>query len=205
MSGLQNPYATTGPAPRVVRRLAQVASAGAFAAGAAACTGSLVPAPAVAAPDHVWDDVAACESSGDWNINTGNGYHGGLQFAPSTWKQFGGLRYAPRADLATREQQIAVAERTLQGQGPGAWPVCGRRAGLGNHGVDIREAGASTASTDPADAAPVAGAPSYTVRPGDTLSRIARAHGDGDWRGLARLNGITNPHRIVVGQVIRLG
>jgi hypothetical protein len=207
MSGLQNPYATTGPAPRAVRRLVQAASAGAFAAGAAACTGSLVPAPAAAAPDHVWDDVAECESSGNWSINTGNGYHGGLQFLPSTWKQFGGLRYAPRADLATREQQIAVAERTLQGQGPGAWPVCGRRAGLGNHGVDLRGGGAPSEPADagPAEAAPAAGSSSYTVRPGDTLSRIAQAHGNGDWRSLARLNGIANADRIAVGQVIRLG
>ena len=205
MSFLQNPYATAGTASGASRR-ARAVSAGAFAAGAVACTGSLVPAAAVAAPDHVWDEVAECESSGDWSINTGNGYHGGLQFSPSTWEQFGGRRYASRAELATREQQIAIAERTLQGQGAGAWPVCGRRAGLANHDVDLREVAAPDTADAPAARAATTSAArsSYTVRPGDTLSRIARAHGDGDWMRLARLNDLANPHRIFVGQVIRL-
>lgn len=74
-----------------------------------------------------WDAVAACESGGNWHINTGNGFYGGLQFTYSTWLGYGGGAYAPRADLASREQQIAVAERVLAGQGIGAWPVCGRR------------------------------------------------------------------------------
>ena len=73
-----------------------------------------------------WDAVARCESGGNWSINTGNGYYGGLQFSTSTWTGYGGGAYAPRADLATREQQIAVAERVLAGQGKGAWPTCGR-------------------------------------------------------------------------------
>lgn len=68
-----------------------------------------------------------CESSGNWSINTGNGYHGGLQFAPSTWTGHGGGEFAPSADQATREQQIIVAERVLATQGIGAWPVCGKR------------------------------------------------------------------------------
>jgi len=72
--------------------------------------------PAAAAPDSTWDAVAQCESSGNWSINTGNGYFGGLQFSQSTWTAFGGQEYAARADLATREQQIAVAERTLAGR-----------------------------------------------------------------------------------------
>ncbi|MFF2650147.1 transglycosylase family protein [Streptomyces sp. NPDC058045] len=87
-------------------------------------------APAGAADAATWSKVAACEASGDWSINTGNGYYGGLQFSGSTWAEYGGLAYARRADLATREQQIAVAERVLRGQGPGAWPACGPRAGL---------------------------------------------------------------------------
>jgi hypothetical protein len=74
---------------------------------------------------HDWDAVAACESGGNWSINTGNGYYGGLQFSPSTWDAFGGSAYAPRADLAAKSQQIAVAERVLAEQGPGAWPTCG--------------------------------------------------------------------------------
>jgi predicted nucleic acid-binding Zn-ribbon protein len=87
------------------------------------------PAPPVAPPSaHDWDAVAMCESGGNWSINTGNGYYGGLQFSSSTWTAFGGTAYAPRADLATKSQQIAVAERVLaaQGPGPGAWPTCGR-------------------------------------------------------------------------------
>lgn len=80
---------------------------------------------AAAAPLSTWDKVAQCESTGDWNINTGNGYYGGLQFASSTWKAYGGTAYASRADLASKSEQIAVAEKVLRGQGPGAWPVCG--------------------------------------------------------------------------------
>lgn len=79
-----------------------------------------------AATDAEWDTVASCESSGNWAINTGNGYHGGLQFSPSTWSGHGGGEYAPTAYLATKEEQIAVAERVLASQGKGAWPTCGR-------------------------------------------------------------------------------
>ncbi len=70
-----------------------------------------------------WDRVAACESGGRWNINTGNGYYGGLQFLPSTWRSMGGARYASMPHYATRLQQIAVASRMSLS----AWPVCGRR------------------------------------------------------------------------------
>lgn len=86
--------------------------------------------PASAASTTTWDRVADCESSNNWKINTGNGYYGGLQFTQSTWAAYGGLQYAPRADLATKSQQILVAEKVLRGQGPGAWPVCSVRAGL---------------------------------------------------------------------------
>jgi uncharacterized protein YabE (DUF348 family) len=78
----------------------------------------------------VWDAIARCEAGGNWAINTGNGYYGGVQFDQSTWERSGGLRYAPRADLATREEQIAVAQMVLERQGWGAWPVCGGRAGV---------------------------------------------------------------------------
>ena len=74
-----------------------------------------------------WDAVAACESSGNWGINTGNGFQGGLQFAPGTWSSHGGLSYAPAANLASREEQIAVANNVLASQGIGAWPVCGHQ------------------------------------------------------------------------------
>ncbi|WP_206601303.1 resuscitation-promoting factor [Mycobacterium sp. IEC1808] len=77
----------------------------------------------------IWDAIAGCEAGGNWAINTGNGYYGGVQFDQGTWERNGGLRFAPRADLATREEQIAIAEVTRQRQGWGAWPVCSGRAG----------------------------------------------------------------------------
>ncbi|QKW26850.1 LysM peptidoglycan-binding domain-containing protein [Streptomyces seoulensis] len=82
-----------------------------------------------AADSGVWDRIARCESGGDWHINTGNGYYGGLQFAASTWRAYGGAAYAATADRASRSQQIAVATRVQQAQGWGAWPVCSARAG----------------------------------------------------------------------------
>lgn len=87
---------------------------------------ALTAAPqAGAASVEAWDQVAACESGGDWSINTGNGYQGGLQFSQQTWSGHGGDQYAPTADQATKEQQIAVAEQVLASQGAGAWPNCG--------------------------------------------------------------------------------
>lgn len=95
--------------------------------GAIIGSGSIaLAAQAQAAPDSEWDVVARCESSGNWAINTGNGYHGGLQFSPSTWLGYGGGQFAPAAYMASREEQIAVAEKVLAGQGKGAWPTCGR-------------------------------------------------------------------------------
>lgn len=79
----------------------------------------------------VWDAISRCEAGGNWAINTGNGYYGGVQFDQGTWEANGGLRYAARADLATREEQIAIAEVTRARQGWGAWPVCSGRAGAG--------------------------------------------------------------------------
>jgi len=77
-----------------------------------------------------WDLVARCESSGRWNTNSGNGFFGGLQFEPGTWQAYGGTAYAPSAQLATREQQITIAERVLEGQGWLAWPACSTQLGL---------------------------------------------------------------------------
>ncbi|MGG7572811.1 transglycosylase family protein [Streptomyces sirii] len=82
--------------------------------------------PSGPVPD--WERIAACESSGRWHINTGNGYHGGLQIALSTWRAYGGRRYAPRADLATRAEQIAIGRRIVRDQGLSAWPNCGQVA-----------------------------------------------------------------------------
>jgi len=77
----------------------------------------------------IWDAIASCESGGNWAINTGNGFYGGVQFDLGTWAANGGLRFAPRADLATRDEQIAIAQVTQARQGWGAWPVCSGRAG----------------------------------------------------------------------------
>lgn len=104
---------------------------------AAAPQANYAPAPkqqSVAAPSvaggSVWDSIAACESGNNWAINTGNGFYGGLQFTQSTWAAYGGLAYASRADLATREQQIDVASRVQAGQGWGAWPACTAKLGI---------------------------------------------------------------------------
>ncbi|WP_316525615.1 transglycosylase family protein [Kitasatospora brasiliensis] len=113
-------------------RMAVVAGA---AVAALPVAGLVTATSASAATTSTWDAVAQCESGGNWSISTGNGFHGGLQFSPSTWAAYGGTAYASRADRATRAQQIAVAEKVLAGQGPGAWPVCGHRAGLGKGGA----------------------------------------------------------------------
>ncbi|MFJ3698948.1 transglycosylase family protein [Streptomyces sp. NPDC090052] len=106
------------------------ASLAVTAGGAGLALPLLTAGSAGAASGDVWDKVARCESTGDWQINTGNGYYGGLQFSRSTWQAYGGGVYAARADLATERQQIAVAEKVLRAQGPTAWPVCSVRAGL---------------------------------------------------------------------------
>jgi ABC-type transport system substrate-binding protein len=112
---------------RISRLLARIGIA------AAALTAPLVlAAPAQASPMRLdpWDSVAKCESGGNWSTNTGNGYSGGLQFASSTWRSFGGGAYSSTASGASRAQQIAVAEKVLHAQGWSAWPTCSRRAGL---------------------------------------------------------------------------
>jgi nucleoid-associated protein YgaU len=110
-----------------------------------------------------WGCLAECESSGRWDANTGNGFYGGLQFWQPTWEDFGGLGYAPRADLATRAEQIAVAERVLAAQGWEAWPVCSRRYGLAGR--------------------------MHVVKPGETLSSIARLYQvKGGWQALYKAN-----------------
>ncbi|MFE7133150.1 transglycosylase family protein [Streptomyces sp. NPDC057638] len=97
----------------------------------AGLTGAAIAAPLVgattasAATASEWDAVAQCESGGNWSINTGNGYYGGLQFSASTWAAYGGTAYASTADQASKAQQIEIAEKVLAGQGKGAWPSCG--------------------------------------------------------------------------------
>ncbi|GGW93030.1 hypothetical protein GCM10010297_13100 [Streptomyces malachitofuscus] len=184
---------------------------------------------AQAADVETWDKVAACESTNDWDINTGNGYYGGLQFSQSTWEAFGGTRYAPRADLATKDQQIAVAEKVLDGQGPGAWPVCSVRAGLtrGGDTPDIQPAADTSGGKDAKadgkkksrptveDVKPhttpqsrAGRAEMYTVVRGDTLSGIAAEERiRGGWKGLYDANRATigaDPDLIVPGQRLSL-
>ncbi|MFD7583778.1 transglycosylase family protein [Kitasatospora sp. NPDC059817] len=95
-------------------------------------TSALTTGQASAASVSTWDKVAACESGGNWSINTGNGYYGGLQFTKSTWLAYGGGQYAQYPNQATKEQQILIGEKVLAGQGEGAWPSCGPKAGLGS-------------------------------------------------------------------------
>lgn len=83
-----------------------------------------------AAPASTWDKVAQCEATGNWSIDSGNGFYGGLQFTSSTWAAFGGTQYASQANQATAAQQIAIGEKVLAAQGPGAWPICSAKAGL---------------------------------------------------------------------------
>ncbi len=90
---------------------------------AAAPVSSQAAAPSAAGAN--WNAIATCESGGNWSINTGNGFYGGLQFTQQTWLGYGGGQYASSANLATPSEQIAVAQRVLAGQGIGAWPVCG--------------------------------------------------------------------------------
>src|SRR4051812_18885306 len=119
-----------------------------------------------AADVGTWNKVAACESSNNWSINTGNGYYGGLQFTQSTWAAYGGTAYAHRADQATKDQQIAVAEKVLDGQGPGAWPVCSVRAGLtrGGGAPDISPSGTTTQTTKSTRAGKDTGTTKRSVR-----------------------------------------
>ncbi len=97
--------------------------------------GLVTATSASAASVSTWDAVAQCESTGNWSIDTGNGFSGGLQFTPSTWAAYGGTQYASSASQASKGQQIAVAEKVLASQGVGAWPVCGPQAGLSQGGA----------------------------------------------------------------------
>ncbi|MFB6812282.1 transglycosylase family protein [Streptomyces sp. NPDC056387] len=99
-------------------------------AGVAVAAPLMAAGSASAATASEWDRVAQCEAGGNWSINTGNGYYGGLQFSSSTWAAYGGKAYAAQANQASKSQQIAIAEKVLKGQGKGAWPVCGK--GLSN-------------------------------------------------------------------------
>ncbi|MEU9996463.1 transglycosylase family protein [Streptomyces sp. NPDC050848] len=158
-------------------RLRRAAVTGAAAAVPFALVLAL-PATAHASPSaDAWDALAQCEASGNWQANTGNGFYGGLQFTADTWTEFGGTRYAPSAEQASREAQISVAQQVLATQGPAAWPVCSTQAGLTTaHASPIAPDGMAPA--DPTETTPAREGvrpqvASYVVRPGDTLASIA--------------------------------
>ncbi|MFD3539979.1 transglycosylase family protein [Streptomyces sp. NPDC058662] len=130
-------------------------------AGSALALPLLAATSATAAETSTWDKVAECESGGAWSANSGSGAYGGLQFTQDQWRNAGGLDFAERPDLASRSQQIAVAERVLAAQGPQAWPLCASSAGLAQSGP--------AAEVDPGlpgEAKPVRPTPS---RPDDTV------------------------------------
>jgi resuscitation-promoting factor RpfA len=178
----------------------------------------LANAPAAgAATTATWDRLARCESGGNWHINTGNGYYGGLQFSYGTWLSNGGGKYASRADKATKAEQIAVAERLLDNRGWAPWPACSRKLGLDRADAKGSPSGTATASRSKArkassKAKPVtthrASGKVYTVRRGDTLSGIAaRRDVPGGWQKLYRINKRTignNPGLIRPGQRLAL-
>ncbi|MGW5423391.1 LysM peptidoglycan-binding domain-containing protein [Streptomyces sp. NPDC003943] len=162
--------------------VAALAAALLLPAAAVAAAGAPTPVEACVQDQWPWGCVADCESGGDWRADTGNGFYGGLQFWQPTWEEFGGRRYARRADLATRAQQITVAENVLRVQGWGAWPVCSKRYGLSGR--------------------------AHVVQPGDTLSAIARRFGvKGGWQALYAANRSVigpDPNRLAVGTMLRL-
>ncbi|UUV28821.1 transglycosylase family protein [Amycolatopsis roodepoortensis] len=192
------------------RHIARVAIAG-------VAVGAPLAIAATPASATNWDAIAQCESSGNWSTNTGNGYYGGLQFSPSTWRAYGGTG---SAHTASREQQIAVAERVLQGQGIGAWPHCGKKGGSASPAKAKSSAPKATKKVTPKKStAPVqkqqAPAPAvanvansnpagdYTVVAGDTLSKIAsKFNVQGGFQKLQELNKeyVPNADFIVVGQ-----
>jgi len=188
------------------------------AAAIAGVTGVAIAAPlmaagsASAATASEWDTVAQCESGGNWSINTGNGYYGGLQFSASTWAAYGGNAYASTANQASKSQQIAVAEKVLASQGKGAWPTCGvglsgasSSSGSSSSGSSSSNTSRSTEeqsasrSTDRPAAKKTVTTPTgkkvkkgdgeYKVVKGDTLSSIAEKHKvKGGWQKLFKLN-----------------
>ncbi|MGI8578495.1 MAG: transglycosylase family protein [Nocardioidaceae bacterium] len=131
----------------VRRNLTRAAVGTATAAVTAAVPMIGLAGSASAATNTTWDRLAQCESGGNWQINTGNGYYGGLQFSQSTWAGFGGTQYAPRADLASPSQQMATAERVLASQGWGAWPSCSAQLGLSSYDASGSPSAPSTSSS----------------------------------------------------------
>jgi LysM repeat protein len=176
------------------RSLLRVAVAGAVAVGAPVALAST----AEAAPATAWDALAQCESGGNWAINTGNGYYGGLQFNLTTWRAYGG---AGMPHNASRAQQIAVAEKVLAKQGWNAWPSCSKKTGVRGNAASTPVRASAPAAQPAVAPAPAGG--NYTVKAGDTLSRIAAAHGT-TWQNLAAANGLADANRLSIGQTLKV-
>lgn len=197
------------PSTSVRRTIARVVVAG-VAVGAPL---AVVGGTAQAAESSVnWDAVAQCESGGNWSINTGNGYYGGLQFKQSTWESHGGKGNPANA---SRAEQIRVAENVMKTQGIGAWPVCGKKAGAakssGQKAAAKKPVKKATKPVQeyqvvtPAQAPAPTGPGDYVVRAGDTLSKIATQLGvAGGWQELHQKNSqtIKDPNLIFPGQNI---
>ena len=167
-------------APRYVRTRKVLAKAPVAAGATAVGLGVLGSPAAAAAPTHDWTGVAQCESGGNWSINTGNGYYGGLQFSQATWAGYGGTELAPRADLATPAQQVAIAENVLAGQGIGAWPTCGKYLTEGTTPAAVA-AGSGTTTPAPAAAQPAAvPATTQAAAPATQAAAPATSQDDGD-------------------------
>lgn len=146
-----------------------------------AVAGALVAVPlglstgTASAATHNWDGVARCESGGNWGINTGNGYYGGLQFTPGTWHSNGGSG-SPSA--ASKEEQIRVAENVLQSQGVGAWPVCGRYLTGGTSSPGPRVTPAPKILPQPAPAqTPAASVDPLIAQARNAAGELAKQHG----------------------------
>ncbi|MFD6297111.1 transglycosylase family protein [Streptomyces sp. NPDC060235] len=155
---------------------------------AAGVTGSAIAIPllgassASAADGTTWDRVAECESGGAWSADNGNGYYGGLQLTQDNWERYGGLEYARSADQASRSQQIAVAEKVLDGQGLVAWPTCGPLSGLSKDsaGVHVDTGMADGASDDADDSGSSGLSTSPSASPSTDSSRSSDSSDEGD-------------------------
>ncbi|WP_227996196.1 transglycosylase family protein [Nocardia australiensis] len=172
--------------------------------GFAAITGALVAVPfglstgtASAAPTHNWDGVAQCESGGNWGINTGNGYYGGLQFSQSTWNANGG---AGSANNASKAEQIRVAENVLATQGVGAWPVCGAYLS-GGQSADVEpEPAAPAPAAEPEIAAPAPAAESEVAAPTVDKVKAAIEQAKSTGNELAKRAGVQDQYQQVLTQ-----
>ncbi|KJY34035.1 MULTISPECIES: transglycosylase family protein [Streptomyces] len=147
-------------------------------AGVAVAAPLMAAGSASAATVSEWDKVAACESGGNWSINTGNGYYGGLQFSASTWAAYGGKAYAAQANQATKSQQIAIAEKVLKGQGKGAWPSCG--VGLSNSAYNGGGSTTTPAKPKP-ETKPSKPAPAKPSTPKADTETKSTGSGSGNW------------------------